>query len=72
MQNSGDVFIDNNTPLSYSISTQGRSATWKENVLRNSAVTTIPYSFTSAGIHHIKVGVNQTGIVIDYIEIIKN
>ncbi|MBF4471413.1 glycosyl hydrolase 115 family protein [Flavobacterium sp. HJJ] len=51
------------------INTKDRDTTWKENVLRNSAVVKVPFSVTAAKKQNITVLVNQTEIVLDYISI---
>lgn len=54
----------------FALNTQGRSEAWKTNVLRNYVAATFPITFEQAGLHKIKVFVNQTGIVLDQIAII--
>ncbi|MGJ5640549.1 glycosyl hydrolase 115 family protein [Formosa sp. S-31] len=66
-----DISLDDNKYPNQSISTEGRSAQWKENVLRNSAVIALPKQYLEKGKHHINIEVNQTGMVIDYVEILK-
>jgi hypothetical protein len=60
------VQIDSNGLKSFSVNTKDRDNTWKENVLRNSAIVKVPVSIAK-GKHTIKIIVNQTGIVLDYI-----
>ncbi len=43
--------------------------TWKENVLRNSAIVRLPASHLEKGKHKIKIEVNQTGIVLDQLAV---
>jgi hypothetical protein len=64
-----EVQIDGNKAQSFSINTKDRDKTWKENVLRNSAIVKLPFSITNKGKHTIKIDVNQTGIVLDYITV---
>lgn len=66
------VKIDNNETKKFLINTKDRDNTWKQNVLRNSAIVKVPVSITSKGKHIIKIEVNQTGIVLDYIDIKSN
>lgn len=63
-----EVQIDGNKAQSFSINTKDRDKTWKENVLRNSAIVKIPVS-VEKGKHSIKISVNQTGIVLDYLTV---
>ncbi|WP_348799822.1 glycosyl hydrolase 115 family protein [Flavobacterium adhaerens] len=66
-----DVQIDKNKTQTFSINTKDRDKTWKENVLRNSAIVKLPFSNTNKEKHTITIAVNQTGIVLDYIEVKK-
>ena len=61
------VQIDGKEVKSFLINTKDRDKTWKENVLRNSAIVKIPASISNTGKHTIAISVNQTGIVLDYI-----
>ncbi|AOW11449.1 glycosyl hydrolase [Flavobacterium gilvum] len=61
------IQIDQNEVKSFLINTKDRDKTWKENVLRNSAIVKVPVSIKTNGKHIIKIDVNQTGIVLDYI-----
>ncbi len=63
------VQMDGNTPQFFKINTKDRDKIWKENVLRNSAIVKVPISKLEKGKHTIKVEVNQTGIVLDYITV---
>lgn len=63
------VEIDSNSKKKFSINTKGRSKTWKENVLRNSAIVKHSFQIDKVGKHNIKILVNQTGIVIDQLSI---
>lgn len=63
------VQLDGKTTQFFKTNTKDRDTTWKENVLRNSAIVKIPASNLQKGKHTIKVEVNQTGIVLDYITI---
>ncbi|MEL1252365.1 glycosyl hydrolase 115 family protein [Flavobacterium sp. DGU38] len=64
-----EVQIDGNKAQSFSINTKDRDKTWKENVLRNSAIVKLPFSIENKGKHTITIAVNQTGIVLDYITV---
>lgn len=63
------VSIDDGESKSYGLNTTGRSAAWKENVLRNFKSVKHMVSFDRAGEHTLSLSVNQTGIVIDQIAI---
>ncbi|WP_281336189.1 glycosyl hydrolase 115 family protein [Flavobacterium eburneipallidum] len=63
-----EVQIDGITSKLFSINTKDRDKTWKENVLRNSAIAKLPVSIKE-GKHTITIAVNQTGIVLDYLTI---
>lgn len=63
------VQIDGNKTQFFSINSKDRDKTWKENVLRNSAIVKLPVSITNKGKHTITITVNQTGIVLDYITV---
>lgn len=63
------VQTDGNKTRSFSINSKERDKTWKENVLRNSAIVKLPVSITNIGKHTITITVNQTGIVLDYITV---
>jgi hypothetical protein len=62
-----EVQLNGNKAQSFSINTKDRDKTWKENVLRNSAIVKLPVSNANKGKHTITINVNQTGIVLDYI-----
>ncbi|MEO7976889.1 glycosyl hydrolase 115 family protein [Flavobacterium sp.] len=64
-----EVRIDGNVTKSFLINTKDRDKTWKENVLRNSAIVKLPVYITNRGKHTINIAVNQTGIVLDYITV---
>lgn len=63
------IQVDGNALKSYKTNTKDRDKTWKENVLRNSAVVKVPALHLEKGKHTIKVEVNQTGIVLDQLAI---
>ncbi|OXA75192.1 Glycosyl hydrolase family 67 N-terminus [Flavobacterium aquidurense] len=63
------VQIDGNVTQFFKTNTKDRDTTWKENVLRNSAIIKVSASNLQKGKHTIKVEVNQTGIVLDYITV---
>ncbi|OXB10721.1 glycosyl hydrolase 115 family protein [Flavobacterium reichenbachii] len=59
------IQIDDNTEETFKINTKDRNETWKENVLRNSAVVKLGVLSLSAGKYKVKIEVNQNGIVLD-------
>lgn len=61
------VAINDNKPVVLDHRTYGRSETWKENVLRNSAITSIPYTLSGAGLHTLKILALDPGVIIDRI-----
>ncbi len=63
------VQVNNNSIQNFAINTKGRSAAWKTNVLRNSAIVDCNVSNLKAGTHQFKIFVNQTGIVLDQLAI---
>lgn len=63
------VQLDGKTTRFFKINTKDRDTTWKENVLRNSAIVNVSAFNLQKGKHTIKVEVNQTGIVLDYITV---
>lgn len=63
------VQVDGRTTQFFKINTKDRDTTWKENVLRNSAIVKVAVPDLQKGKHSIKVEVNQTGIVLDYLTI---
>jgi hypothetical protein len=64
-----EIQIDGDKKQLFSINTKDRDKTWKENVLRNSAVVKLTLSVENTGKHTITIAVNQTGIVLDYITV---
>lgn len=64
------IQLDENTAQFFKINTKDRDNTWKENVLRNSAIVKLPIADLSKGKHKIKIEVNQTGIVLDRLLVI--
>jgi len=63
------IEVNGREPKEYSINTKGRSEAWKENVLRNFASVSYPFTIDKKGKQTLKIQVNQTGIVIDQIAI---
>ena len=49
--------------------TIGRSDEWRENVLRNAAVRTIPLKLLRPGVHELKIYALDPGVMIDRIEV---
>lgn len=66
------VRLDEKTTQFFKTNTKDRDSTWKENVLRNSAIVKLSVSHLQKGKHTIKIEVNQTGIVLDYITVTAN
>ncbi|MNG00062.1 hypothetical protein D3C84_829840 [compost metagenome] len=64
--------MDEKTIQFFKINTKDRDKTWKENVLRNSAIVKVSASNLQKGRHIIRIEVNQTGIVLDYITVKAN
>ncbi|KAF2511387.1 glycosyl hydrolase [Flavobacterium zhairuonense] len=63
------VQLDKNALQNFKTNTKDRDKTWKENVLRNSAIVKLSALNLEKGKHTIKVEVNQTGIVLDQLAI---
>ncbi|SFD95873.1 glycosyl hydrolase 115 family protein [Flavobacterium phragmitis] len=63
------IQVDGKSTEYFKINTKDRDKTWKENVLRNSAIVKIPASNLSKGKHIVKIEVNQTGIVLDQLAV---
>lgn len=63
------VFIDGKDPVYLDYATEGRSEEWKENVLRNQAVRTVPVTLTNRRSHNLVVKAMSYGIILDQIEI---
>ncbi|WP_426484769.1 glycosyl hydrolase 115 family protein [Flavobacterium sp. 2] len=63
------VQLDKTVLQNFKTNTKDRDKTWKENVLRNSAIVKLPASNLEKGKHIIKVEVNQTGIVLDQLAV---
>lgn len=63
------IKINESESKSFLINTKDRDKTWKENVLRNSAIVKVPFDSSNAKKQKITISVNQTGIVLDYISI---
>lgn len=65
------IQLDGNTVQLFKTNTKDRENTWKENVLRNSAIVKLPVSNVLKGKHTITIQVNQTGIVLDQLAVYK-
>jgi hypothetical protein len=63
------VSVDDATPQKASIQSYGRSEKWKQNVLRNNTLVTIPQRIASKGLHTLKIVLPDPGVIIDRIEI---
>jgi len=65
------IQLDGNAAQFFKTNTKDRENTWKENVLRNSAIVKLPVSNVLKGKHTITIQVNQTGIVLDQLAVYK-
>jgi hypothetical protein len=63
------ISIDGKEPVVIDNRTFDRSETWKQNVLRNSAIGTLEHVFEEAGKHTLTITALDPGIVIDRITI---
>ncbi|KXI27568.1 glycosyl hydrolase 115 family protein [Paraglaciecola hydrolytica] len=68
-QHQVSVAINGKTSGSAKLNTQGRSEEWKTNVLRNAQIVNFQFRATKKGLHNIRVGLNQTGIVLDQLAV---
>lgn len=64
-----NVQLNNDEEKLFKLNTQGRSAGWKENVLRNSTSKKVSFTASKKGRQILKISVNQTGIVLDQLSI---
>lgn len=65
------IQFDKNAIQFFKTNTKDRENTWKENVLRNSAIVKLPVANVSKGKHTVTIKVNQTGIVLDQLAVYK-
>lgn len=65
------IQLDGNATQFFKTNTKDRENTWKENVLRNSAIVKLPVSNVLKGKHTVTIQVNQTGIVLDQLAVYK-
>jgi hypothetical protein len=63
------VSLDGGPEQVLDYATIGRSDEWRENVLRNAAVRTIPLKMLNPGNHELKVYALDPGVVLDRIEV---
>ncbi|MFO7657873.1 MAG: glycosyl hydrolase 115 family protein [Bacteroidales bacterium] len=64
-----EVSIDNNKPDIIDYRTFDRSETWKQNVLRNSAIVISSHNISEPGRHTLKITALDPGVIIDRIVI---
>ncbi|MCU4676774.1 glycosyl hydrolase 115 family protein [Catenovulum sp. 2E275] len=63
------VFVNEQPLGQFDLNTKGRSEAWKINTLRNSQNIYIPLTAPAEGSTHIRIQVNQTGIVLDQLAV---
>ena len=63
------VSVDNSPPQLFNIKTEGRSNTWKENVLRNQTIVKMPWKFTKVGKHTLRIIAVDPDVEIDQVMI---
>jgi len=63
------VSVDNSTDQLFNIKTEGRSNMWKENVLRNQTIVKMPWKFTKAGKHTLRIIAVDPDVVFDQLMI---
>ncbi len=59
------VSVDNSAPQLFNIKTEGRSSAWKENVLRNQTIVKIPWKFSKAGKHVVRIIAVDPDVILD-------
>ncbi len=59
--------VDGGEKDTLSYKTEGRSETWKQNVLSNHAQSVLKYDFKSAGWHTLQINPLDPGVIIDHI-----
>ncbi len=64
------VSLDGQAPVTLDFGTVGRSDEWKQNVLSNTAVRTLPLPALASGAHRLRVHALDPGFVLDRIEIV--
>jgi len=63
------VSMDGSLPKLFNIKTEGRSAAWKENVLRNRAIIKMPWKFSATGKHRLRIFAVDPDLIIDQLQI---
>jgi len=63
------IQLDQKAIQFFKTNTKDRDKTWKENVLRNSAIVKLTPLNLEKGKHTLKIDVNQTGIVLDQLAV---
>ncbi|GAA4300169.1 glycosyl hydrolase 115 family protein [Aestuariibaculum suncheonense] len=61
------VAVDDNKPVIVDFQTQGRSETWKRNVLKNAACQSVKQIVNKAGKHTLRIWMVDPGVMIDKI-----
>ncbi|HEX8606315.1 MAG TPA: glycosyl hydrolase 115 family protein [Pseudoduganella sp.] len=64
------VSLDGQAPVTLDFGTVGRSDEWKQNVLSNRAVRTLPLQALPPGAHRLRVHALDPGFVLDRIEVV--
>lgn len=64
------VSLDGEAPVTLDFATIGRSDEWKQNVLSNRAVRTLPLQALAPGAHRLRVHALDPGFVLDRIEVV--
>jgi hypothetical protein len=63
------VSVDGGSPVLFDIKTNGRSAIWKENKLRNQAIVKMPWRIGSPGNHTLRIYAVDPDVIIDQLMI---
>ncbi len=64
-----NIQLDGGAPQMLDLSTLGRSDVWRQNVLTNTAVATVPLRLLKAGSHELKIYPLDPGVTLDRIDI---
>lgn len=59
--------LNSDEPMVVDHRTHGRSETWKNNVLSNTAITSIKYTLPGTGLHTLKIYALDPGVIVDRI-----
>jgi hypothetical protein len=63
------VSLDNSPPSIIDFTTHGRSEEWKQNVLSNTAVRSVPFGDLRPGFHTLRITALDPGVILDHIVI---